>query len=228
MKKSVYFRAIGDIHSYTDVYEALIKDVPYTLQLGDYGWGGEPTGFFDRLNKIDPTRHLLLKGNHDDYSRSMPHHLNDFGLHSIPLRQGSFDFFYIRGAQSIDKESRIIGVSWWPEEELTWDQGHAALDLYKQIKPRTVFTHDCPDAVRYFLKSRIYRPSLTQQILQACFDTYQPETWFFGHWHVNMRQEFRNTVFICLDGEMPSMGHKVGYIDFDEDGHLLTPHPLHR
>jgi hypothetical protein len=239
-----YLRIIGDIHGYIEIYQRLVQPVEYSVQLGDMGWGGEPKKFFETLNQIDASRHRIVAGNHDDYGQMSAHFLGDYGSYSIPLHEGMFEFFFIRGAYSVDRAMRLPGLSWWDNEQLTWEQGWSCLDVYREVKPRTVFTHDCPEEICYLLGVHTrtdwggFRPTVTHRILQSCFEVHKPELWVFGHHHKRFREEYKGTTFLCLDGEIPgkvgSMGqvfrepHFASYIDFDQDGHLLTRFPMQR
>lgn len=57
-----YLRIVGDVHQHYKMYESAVKDVPYSIQLGDMGmnYAGFP--------KLDPSRHVFIGGNHDDYT----------------------------------------------------------------------------------------------------------------------------------------------------------------
>lgn len=231
-----HIRVIGDVHGFinrgavrygrTRNYINLIQPAAYSVQLGDFGLipfvyteAQRPVPEFI-LGKVDSQRHKVVLGNHENYDVQVPHYLGDFGRHSIPLREGSFDFFYVRGAYSIDKKDRLLGISWWPQEELDWEQGNAALQEYTAMKPRTVFTHDCPEEIIYYMGKipvGTFHPSRTHQYLQAMVEQHRPELWVFGHHHVNWVGEYKGTVFMCLS--------ELSYIDFDEDGHLLTRRP---
>ena len=234
MNNPPYFRVISDVHGFLDEraslfgrsrnYLSLIKDVSYSVQLGDFGIipfipadGRVSTNV---MEGVDAERHKIILGNHDKYDIVLPHYLGDFGKHAIPLREGTFDFFYMRGAYSIDKAWRTIGISWWPQEELDWQQGNAAVQAYVEMKPRTVFTHECPEEIIY-LMGKIpvgsFHPSRTHQYLQAMVEQHRPELWIFGHHHVNWVGEYKGTVFMCLA--------ELAYVDFDEDGQLMTKKP---
>lgn len=234
-----HIRIIGDIHSHISGcgrgrnYLNLIINANYSVQLGDLGYQHKfCPNFNEKISMVDPKRHMVVLGNHDDYTNRVPNALGDFGLQSIPLKDGTFTFFYLRGARSIDRDDRLIGVSWWDNEELTWEQGRAAVKAYQEAKPRTVLAHDCPEEILGLLaqtagKDRLSysRPSRTNQILQSCWEIHHPEMFIFGHHHVNWRHEYKGTIFMCLDGQSPSTGHRAGFIDFDESGHLITPFP---
>lgn len=215
-------------------YFNLIGAAEHSVQVGDLGYQcKECPDFHQQMRRVNKDKHVTILGNHDDYGQRVYNALGDYGIHSIPLRQGTFDFFYVRGAWSIDHAGRLIGVSWWKEEQLTWPQGRACVEAYEAAKPRTVITHECPEEIMYLLaqvqgKAHLlfdFHPTTTHQILQDCFERHKPELWIFGHHHLNWRKEYKGTTFMCLDGQLPYGNHLMGYVDFDEDGHLLTPFP---
>ena len=239
-KPQPYIRIIGDIHGYLTYrggsrsYFNMMGAAEYTVQLGDFGfaWKGQPD-FHQQVANIDKAHHVVILGNHDDYDHRIQHALGDFGVHSFPLKEGKFEFFYIRGARSIDRIDRIPGVSWWEDEELNWTQGHECVLAYEQAKPEIVLTHDCAEEIIYLMAHtgkdwflQDFRPSITNRILQSCLERHRPKLWLFGHHHINWVQEYKGTTFMCLDGHMPSCGHNMGYVDFDDMGNLLTPKPL--
>lgn len=135
----------------------------------------------------------VVAGNHDDYdfAPQTSCYLGDFG--TLPFTE---EVFFVRGADSIDKQDRVEGVSWWRNEELTQKQGYEALEAYAKAKPYAVLSHDCPQSVA----NDVWRlpPSRTRQLLQTMFETHQPEKWFFGHHHNRMRLQVDRTEFRCL------------------------------
>lgn len=231
---TTHIRVIGDIHGHLTAkgrdYFKLISGVSFSVQLGDMSWHrGIHRSFYEMMSKVDPRCHRVVTGNHDPYDNLTPHHLGDFGNFTFPLREGNFDFFFIRGAYSIDRGTRLPGLTYWDCEELNWSQGDEALSLYVHLKPKIVFTHDCPEEVCYLLDLHTrgdYHPTITHRILQSCFEVNQPELWVFGHHHRNWKKEYKGTTFMCLDGKIPEQNHEVGYIDFDEDGKLITLEPV--
>lgn len=114
------------------------------LQVGDLGWHPE------RRMQIPPWPIYFVDGNQD--------HLPSLLCHKEPtevapnwiycprgsvLRLAGKRVGFLGGARSIDRESREEGVTWWREEELTWDEGrrfaHQHLDL--------LITHSPPASV---------------------------------------------------------------------------------
>jgi predicted phosphodiesterase len=183
---------IGDVHGKTDQYAHLLEiykdQVDQTIQLGDFGFAKQHIWHHEN---IDPTKHKVLFGNHDDphYLRAS-HSLGDFGVYQ--------DFFFIRGADSIDKHHRVAYKTWWPEEELNWKQWNDCIKLYEETKPRIIISHDCPESLK-IEKFGYHTQSFTNRGLQECFERHQPDFWFFGHYHQSIIKTIENTTFICLD-----------------------------
>ena len=190
---------LGDVHGKIIQYYNLIRDSPWpTLQLGDMGFD------YTLLDEVDADKHRFVPGNHDNYDRLPPHALPDpYGIYDL----GGVEFFYIRGAYSPDQQRRVQGVSWWPQEELAYEEGLKAVACYCRHKPQIVLSHDGPgEVVRGMVHP--YRPTRTSQIMDAMLDNHWPLLWIFGHHHQDQTFVLRSTTFRCLD-ELSSV--TVGY-----------------
>ena len=195
-------------------YLDLIERSTYSVQVGDLGFD------YANLAGVDPSHHRIVAGNHDNMPKLTQHFLGDYGAHTIPLEAGFFEFFFARGAFSVDRDRRVEGVNWWPNEELNESQAYAALDCYKSMRPKIAITHDCPTEIVPLVATLDLdcEPSITNSLLQSCFDIHPPSIWIFGHHHRNWYfQHDRGTTFVCV-GEL-------GYFDFDEFGVPLDDCP---
>lgn len=205
-------RVIGDAHGKFVNYCYIAKEAQHSLQLGDMGMDyGNLT--FERTKRGVSENHKFFGGNHDNYDlyASVPYALGDWGMECID----GIDFFYARGAFSIDKDSRQIyerGTGrkiWWDQEELTADQADRCLHDYIHAKPELVITHGCPTDV----SKKIGNPNVltafgfdpltfvtnTQRLLQAMLEVHQPKLWLFGHFHKSWKHEVNGVNFQCLD-----------------------------
>jgi hypothetical protein len=210
---------LPNLPSYIELCEELgVED--YSVQIGDMGFDYEP------LSKINPIQHRFFYGNHDnlDTYYNCLNSLGDFGLVNL----GPFEFFFVRGAFSLDKKYRIAnesitGVkSWWKNEELSQVEGNKCFNLYERLLPKVVMSHDCPaiisnmignpDFVQAFGYPRDMTSS-TQHLLQQMFDFHQPRLWIFGHYHRNWTLVYKNTRFICIA--------EREYIDFSESWRII-------
>ncbi len=114
-------------------YLQLVEQAKYSVQIGDLGFD------YSSLADVDPAFHFAIAGNHDNLRNLTPHFLGEFGFHSIPLPRATFDFFFLRGAQSIDADRRDEGVNWWPDEELSDDQMESAYGQYESLRQQSSF-----------------------------------------------------------------------------------------
>lgn len=187
---------IGDIHGKHNEYLQLLARFPdeASIQIGDFGFG------FRTFPDL-PEDAWFFRGNHDspDLCRENPNYLGDYGYREI----GGVKVFFVAGAWSIDQYRRVEGVSWWRDEEMSVAELGKAFDLYLDIKPDIVLSHDGPkqatDAMlRDVSAHKPYMPTRTDQALSAMFAAHQPKQWFFGHWHIDWCGQIGNTTFRCL------------------------------
>lgn len=202
VKRPTYF--IGDVHGKIQEYLALLdrRVRGSSIQVGDMGLGFEDV----HLPTIS-TMHQFIRGNHDDPAlcQKHPNYAGEFGYDN--------GLFVMGGAWSIDQgirrtwELQTGGKYWWPDEELSEEQLAKAHALYVETKPTIVATHDCPKVVQTELLTNLalgFRPkkiydSRTTTALQAMFEAHQPETWVFGHYHIDKQFLINGTKFICLN-----------------------------
>lgn len=188
---------IGDVHGKYKRYHEIIREKDrheYTVQLGDFGFD------YSTLKNVDPKKHVFIGGNHDNYDviNDVPHYLGDFGY---MVNFNGIDFFYYRGAYSIDRQYRTIGIDWWQQEQVGIESFMKARELYREIKPDIVLTHDCPESLIQYLISPgapIYQ-NTTSWALQELFNIHQPKIWRFGHYHNHWRFTIGKTDFRCLN-----------------------------
>lgn len=206
MVSNVRLRLIGDVHGKAKDYYKLIREVPYTIQVGDLGFADT----YETLRFIDPARDRMIEGNHDDYDNRCHFRLGEFGVHTVP---NFGDIFFVRGAWSIDCKWRIAHERkggdriWWEQEELSIQELNEAIRLYKEVKPDFVISHDCPHSINLeisdpqFVKGCGYEwpvPTRTSLALQTMFEAHQPQYWIFGHYHKSWVGHRDGTEFRCL------------------------------
>lgn len=184
---------IGDVHGQYDRYVKMARKRDYTIQIGDLGFK------YECLNNLDPNKHKIVAGNHDNYDiiGNWPHYLGDYGLRSL----GGVDFFFYRGANSIDRQYRTIGVDWWEQEQLKIEDFLKAREIYREAKPDIVITHDCPELITSYLLepgSRIFQ-NITGWALQEFMNIHAPKLWLFGHYHVSRKISVDGIQFVCLN-----------------------------
>jgi len=214
-------RVIGDAHGKFKEYSKIAKKAENSVQLGDFGFNESYKWLQQNLPKFSPVNHSFFGGNHDDYDHyyKVPHALGDYG----EAKLGDIQFFFIRGAFSIDKKWRRIheqvsGLKcWWKEEELDAEKMEKAIKMYLSVKPEIMITHDCPDSISKMignpsmLRDFGFDPdnfnTVTQTLLEACLNQHQPKLWVFGHYHRWNNIVHKGCQFICLP--------ELEYIDLD-------------
>ena len=213
---------IGDVHGKLDAYLSLLAylgDKP-SIQLGDMSFGYDK-GWL-QLPKL-PLQHRFIPGNHDHPRLCIEHPacLGKFGYLERPR------IFFVGGGYSIDRDDRILGKSWWLEEELNATEANTCYDLYCRTKPAIVISHECPTEVASLMYAKYGGFDVkgsTGTLLQNMFEERAPELWIFGHHHKNWQRQVRNTYFCCLDelrvAEVRVTGESGNYSPSDVFLHL--------
>lgn len=193
---------IGDVHGKTHIYQKMLRqkyEGKRTIQLGDMGIGFSGVGLHEMTEN-----HKWFRGNHDDPAkcRANKNYLGDWGF----LPEDSL--FWTAGAFSIDRMYRIEGISWWSDEELSYQQLDEVIQAYTSAKPKFVISHEAPaNAAKvmlqslmgdYFAAKGACTMSRTAEALQQMFEAHQPEKWIFGHYHVDKTFQYAGTEFTCV------------------------------
>lgn len=110
------------------------------------------------------------------------------------------------GANSIDKDRRIPGVSWWPEETISQNDFQNLPEEGIDI----LVTHTCSNEIfdNHIRKALKYGKDVdpSYDALSALWEMYQPSQWFFGHFHINMSGIFGPTRWQCLSAPRHGSG----------------------
>ncbi|HNW46769.1 MAG TPA: metallophosphoesterase [Thermotogota bacterium] len=201
----------GDTHGTIDSRFSEINFRPedFIIILGDFGflWEAEPTEkeavLLRELGSKGSTV-LFIDGNHENFDRldRLPtetrfgaevgviqpglYHLRRGNIYTIDNRR----FFAMGGGLSIDKEFRIPGLSWWPQEQPSWEETQHALETLEihDNEVDYVLTHAAPLTIkRIVLRGDNRFPDPTEQFLESLYPLIRFKLWFFGHYHVNVK-----------------------------------------
>lgn len=191
---------LGDIHCYLsrvtrrvanfDIVSKICKEYPdqTVLQLGDFGVGFIPTQF---IIDNSPSNFRFFVGNHDNRTESLkiPNCLGDFGEFE--------EIFFVSGADSIDKNDRIVGLNYWVDEELSHEHGNLCVELWEKSNQKIIVSHDAPQR---FVENHllIYDKSWTRTILQKMIDIRKPDMIVFGHHHRSYRIQYDSVKYVGL------------------------------
>lgn len=196
---------IGDIHGKFANLETIVNygfkqhSIEACIVCGDYGIWNDIT----HINLIPEYYKLDVKvpvyfcdGNHDNhyfldtFERGKIHKLLEnlyFCAYGSVLTINNKNILFCGGADSIDKEQRILGKSYWDTEQISEEDQNFLPDVHIDI----VISHTCPNFIASILKiptcglyiNKYYDPST--KYLEDVYIKYKPEHWYFGHWHVN-------------------------------------------
>lgn len=191
-----FITILGDVHGkYRRMHEIIRKKNKheYIVQIGDLGFD------FSTLDNVDSNKFKIIGGNHDNYNKiiHIPHYLGDYGYETL----NGISFYFYRGAYSIDRQYRTIGIDYWSNEENNIETFMKARELYAEVKPDIVLAHDCPDFMvpRYIGPySRVYE-NITNWALGELYKIHSPRLFIHGHYHQSKTTIYGDTKFICLD-----------------------------
>ena len=181
-------------------YKGGRKGVDCSCQVGDMGIGfpgyiiGDPVSMLPKIDR----NHKFFRGNHDDPSlcNSHPNYLGDWGYLSAS------EMFFVSGGFSVDHDRRILGETFWKDEELSQEEMDKVLKSYAKNKPKIVVSHECPLGVKLDFVTNPWKlghNSRTEILLHNMFETHQPEYWIFGHHHQKKEMDKNGTHFVCLN-----------------------------
>ena len=188
---------IGDVHGrFGDMNSLLNKKKPeIVLQLGDFGYWPRFANHVDKFgNKIKITEPKAGKakiywcdGNHEDHhslknapldGQLWPNVFYQRRGSTITLPDGRVVLF-MGGAESVDKQYRTEGKTWFPEESIT----QADIDAIPTGKIDIIVSHTCP--MEFEMQSMFgnHPERGSRMALSIILEKVQPKEWFFGHWH---------------------------------------------
>lgn len=206
----------GDIHGSIDIHRLAASQFPsgkdltkddYLIVCGDFGlvwdFGAEELWWRDWL-EARPWTTLFVDGNHENHEAlaKMPverwhgglvHRISDSVLHL--MRGQLFDLdgstvFTMGGAASVDKEFRVPGESWWPQElpsEAELASAESVLDAC-DWRVDYVITHECATSVL----PALYEGGTIMQGPDALTEWFEVlehkllfKAWYFGHHHLD-------------------------------------------
>lgn len=204
----------GDMHRdifFTTIRKAIKYGITHLIVCGDFGyiWYGDEiikeetfspsdTHLLNKLSELN-IEVLFCDGNHENFYALERYKIEErYGgkVHKIRdnvyhLMRGEVyeingdKYFVFGGARSIDKECRIENVTWWKNEEATfeeWLNGYNNLKKHKDID--YVITHTCPSEIlEDFMKE--YKTDQTTKMLDFFKDNMLNNFrhWYFGHLH---------------------------------------------
>lgn len=211
---------VGDTHgtalNINKVFEKHTVKNDVIVQLGDFGfiwnqdWKHKITGLQMVFEKFDSTL-AFIDGNHENFEilNSFPvetwkggkvHRISPNIIHL--MRGQVFEifgktFFTMGGASSIDYIYRQNRISWWEEENITFQDMEEASKNLAAVKDTVdyVLTHTCAMMEKQRLGLKNMFDSHNENQLQHIRDIITFKQWYFGHYHMDWQG---NDKFFCL------------------------------
>ena len=208
----------GDTHGQIDISKLFPGSFPdgksltrddYMIICGDFGgvWFGDERDA-TRLEFYEEKKYTILfvDGNHENFDALNKYPVSEWhggNVHMIRpnlihlMRGQIFDIdgkkiFTFGGGLSIDKKRRIPYVSWWPEEEPSYNEINEALDNLKKVgnKVDYIITHAAPETIMRNelckLQPMLQMDCLTEKFLNEIYQKIEFKMWFCGHYHMDV------------------------------------------
>lgn len=205
---------IGDVHRRFDILEPLVNnmDCDLVIQCGDYGlWVDIENELPDRYKLKFNKLVMFVEGNHDNYT-FLSNNRSEIDIQPREIcnnllwmprgsrfQKGGKKFFFCGGADSIDKEYRLMYYpnTWWSEERIDMN----ILDYVdKNEEFDFIVTHERPSIISRKLGYEVLNnPISSAFVLDKLFNKVRCKNWIHGHWHENEICKCDDTMFIGLD-----------------------------
>ncbi len=257
----------GDTHGNTVAIRralryAQVEGCDELFVVGDFGfgWSRSSTGdaFVESVSRAAISYDIdvyWLDGNHENFDL-----LEGYGYfkHDGPveicervfyvprgtvLKRGVHNILVIGGAYSVDKAYRTEGHSWWPQEEITYEDLEKCADACAEAGTiDVVFSHDAPNSAFVAAMSIAVDGDLAemqhlvwkndQQFPGACpnrasleliLQATKPTLWVHGHYHSAYDVDLNGTRVLALDmetekGALAVLDFGLPTVDFDRVG----------
>lgn len=146
---------------------------------------------------------IVIPGNHENYSRieKMPREIyhgawaRRYGKNIVFVEKNQIleledkKIYCFGGADSTDKEFRVMFESWWPQEQATYADFLQMEKLLKRLGRNNnpavdyVITHTCPTKITRALYHKERRNDSTSKVLDYLDAHLEFKHWYFGHMH---------------------------------------------
>lgn len=175
------------------------------VHVGDFGFRYTPEFVNATAQRVRETGIPLyfIRGNHDDRDYLDALLDNPFepaevapGLIYVPdgalIPFGNTDIAFLGGAYSVDRAHRILGESWWEDEEPSIEAVQHFVDDAAQAPVMVI--HELPRNARNVNGRHHMMEALpSRDVAQQAVDAVRPKIVFNGHMHVRSTQDVRFT-----------------------------------
>lgn len=191
-------------------------DDKYILILGDCGvcfHNGLKDEIIKKALEGLPCKNILfLDGNHENFdllnsyevkewNGGKVHFISDKIIHLMRGQVYEIEkkkWFVFGGGNSIDKQWRIEGRSWWRDEMPSKEEYEEGLNNLEKTgnKVDYILTHTAPYSICRQLVNHMYSgEEELQQYFDVIKDAVEFKEWYFGHWHMDRTIENFHAMF---------------------------------
>lgn len=224
---------LGDIHGTIDfqsIYRYGKHPEDRLIQLGDFGLVFAMQASADEKRLISEIQQfwgevLFVDGNHENFDRLAKFpvvyryggRMRQIAPRIFQLMRGEvYDiggetFFVMGGGDSIDKLRRVEGISWWREEQPSYDELENGLDNLEieNWKVDYVLSHTCPMKTKEELLRHmrlVPNSDHLETYLEEVRQKLQYKKWYFGHFHIDVTLNYD---MVCLYHCLVQLGEEV-------------------
>lgn len=197
---------VGDVHGEFYEYNQLLNRQPQhatIIQLGDFG-------FWRRAQQSDGTPPFLMAdsyiidGNHEEFPMlAGKNTVTEIWpkAHYVPrgtiLTLAGKRIGFLGGGDSIDRDMRIRGMNWWPEEAIKAEDVDRLLHNAKQVGGVDILcTHVPPEEAKRALFH--YAASISERLVQLVWEELQRPPLYCGHMHPDTVVQYQNVTVIPI------------------------------
>jgi len=180
----------------------------FVFVAGDFGvpWSNNPEDrqdlYMKKWYEEKPYDLIVIPGNHSNYNRieMMPREMyhggwaRRYGKNIVFIEKNQIlevegkTFYCFGGADSTDKEGRVMFESWWPQEQATYADFIEMASLLDRLDNNRkevdyVITHTCPTKIVKALYRNDRFNDSTSKILDYLDGQIKFKHWYFGHMH---------------------------------------------
>jgi hypothetical protein len=180
----------GDIHNeFGRLNNILNKKKPdLIICCGDFGYWPRDGAELSNIRLQGCEKLLWCDGNHENFWELAKRESDEMEPGIIYMPRGSTYtlpdgrvIMFMGGARSIDKHMRKVGIDWFPEETIRYEDMMNLPD----IKVDIFITHTCPaelvpELAKFYSGKDLESSNFA---LSQLWEIYEPDLWYFGHWH---------------------------------------------
>jgi len=211
--------------SHFKIQKNLTKE-DYLIICGDFGGVWDKSKISEQCIEFHNTRNyttLFVDGNHENFDllNSYPvtkwkgGKVHQIAEHVYHLMRGQvfeidgFKFFTMGGGISVDKEFRMPGRTWWPQEDLSCEEIEEAVKNLDQHhwKVDYILTHTASNRMMKECFGFQKEESRINEFLDMIQMRLEYKWWFFGHFHEDEVYETQRCT--CLFNQIRRLDQQV-------------------